>query len=386
MSTSGGARGAVSRPSLFVPDGWGTHWRAARSGYGRLVCWGASISQGFYGSDLRQKSLFGKMVADLAVLFGDAGSGFMSIANATGFAGGGVGATYIVPAGAWTFSVSGFNESAVFNTVAANGASMTFPLCRGDRLELWGLKSAGSGTMHYDIDGGAQVGDVVFTDAVSDVFKSAPIVIASGVGPHTIVISATVGTSFLAGIRVYKAAQLGIEGFNMSQSGRQSGAGVTNALIAAGKTSGSVSITDSSPDVAIICDMGVNDVAAAVTTDVFAQNIGRLCKLAKNYGDGIADLIIIASHFGGVSGTGADNDANNRYPRYVEQMFAVAETYGAVFYNPWALGRNSWSYWNSLNAWGITNSATGAPGTDGIHPSDIGAALYAAPLTALLSS
>jgi lysophospholipase L1-like esterase len=134
------------------------------------------------------------------------------------------------------------------------------------------------------------------------------------------------------------------------------------------------------------CDLaiftaGPNDAAANVTGDTWAANVAKWIKGVKDTGTAVGDtdIIIALPHLG-------KHDVTNfKYQDYAERARALADTYGCAFVNWWALGRNSWEYWNSQSYWG-TNAGTGAAGTDSVHMSDAGFEFMADTLLPLLTS
>lgn len=83
-----------------------------------------------------------------------------------------------------------------------------------------------------------------------------------------------------------------------------------------------------------------------------------------------AELVILLPHIGTF-------DAWKQFNELAYAARGIAEEYGAALVDMWAIGRNSWNYWNGLGYWGNgASSSPGGAGTDSIHPSDAGQQAY----------
>lgn len=368
-------------PAAEYPDGlwlpsptWGDNWRAARAAAGarlvNVVGWGDSIMQGYYSSDFRATAWFAVLIAALQAASGDGGSGFLSVVNTTGI--GATGATYMTKTGTWDSFAATINEFTIFPHTDATG-TLTVAGIRGRYIDLWNVVGSVLTAFTYVLDGGAPV-TVSIGAGTADLVKTT--IDTGSAGPHTLVITPTVSKPIFAGVTGRNAT--GIVGHNMGVAGRSSGAGGTTTWLTGGKTARDVSITDFAPDLFVL-SMGTNDIAGSVSADTYLVNLYKLLKAARAYGDGVADIVVVTDHFG------LYPDAGLIAPRYATQARDIAESFGAAWLNRWALGRNSWDYFDGLGYWGITGGATGAAGTDVVHPSDGGMAAYAAALIELLA-
>jgi lysophospholipase L1-like esterase len=384
---------------LYVPSGWGSGWRAARAQAGSRrvtgVGVGDSIPWGAFSSDFRTKGWMGKLWTDLQALLGDGGSGFLSVANSNTYPSV-QGATYMTCAGTggvngWNQTGNGINEISISPATEVTG-SLTINGVRGSNMDVYQFVSVLNQNMTYNIDGAGAIpvpwGFIAGSGTTDLRVNGAAWVatypnngIALTPGPHTVAFVPTQQVPIIGGVNAYNPT--GFIGHNMSYPGRNSNFGQSTTWFTGGITSGQATIKRFSPDLLVIA-LGVNDIAAATSTDTYVSRISYLIKLAREY-NSACDVILVAEH----QGASADlsDQVASIYPRYVNALANLAQTFNCAFYNVWGgVGRNDYTYWNSLGYWGITNGSSGGSGTDTIHLSDIGHGVVEAPLLELLAS
>ncbi len=131
----------------------------------------------------------------------------------------------------------------------------------------------------------------------------------------------------------------------------------------------------------IVYAHGVNDAAGqgASTDLVYLENVQnalnkwRAGSTTTNSSEtmGAVDFLVIAPHIGTWDTTGPS------YYAMISRARALCEQYGAGFISVGTQFRNSWWYAKTFNFWSTGAGFSGAPGTDGVHPGDIGNALMA---------
>ena len=366
-------------PGIYVPDGWGKYWLAARNraaagtGLARMVCVGGSATLGYYASNPRTKSWPGLVGAALQAAYGDGGSGFHGVSLSNTLTGAGSPTAYaawlangsaVAQSGTWTQGGSSYGPGATYLYSDVAGSSLTFK-ARGTTVKIFTV--VGSGTrpaMLYSIDGGADV-------SVPQPSGTAAIQTTTVTGltntEHTIVVKVAAGGS--AGQYV---SVCGV-------SGETASGVIVHNLALAGSTSSRYG-TDTAAALNAVWNGGTafpadlatysaapNDASTNVTGDTWLTNVMgwvRAVRAGGAAGTG-TDIIVALPHIGTHEGT------NNKYQEYSRLIRPLADTYGFALVNWWATGQNSWDVWNAAGYWG-TSAGTGAVGTDGVHMSDAG--------------
>lgn len=370
----------TARTSLgvYVPAGWGQFWRAKRdaaaagTALARIITVGGSATQGFYASNPRTKSWPGVVASTLQGLYGDGGSGFqqtslsatiLTAGDPTALAAWTTAGAVVTQTGTWTQGGSAYGPGTNYLYSDGTGNTLTFK-ARGTTVRIYTVIGGSTRpAMLYSIDGGSDV-------SVAQPSGTAAIQVTTITGltdtTHTVVVK--VGTASagqyvsVCGVSGEKAS--GVIVHNLALAGASSSRYANPATAALNAT------YNGGPD--FPCDLaiftaGPNDAAANVTGDTWAANIAKWLKAVRDTGSqlGDTDVIIALPHLG-------KHDVTNfKYQDYAERARALADAYNCAVVNWWALGRNSWEYWNSLGYWG-TNAGTGAAGTDSVHMSDAG--------------
>lgn len=379
-------------PGIYVPPGWGQFWAAKRdaaaagTALARIVTVGGSATQGMYASNPRTKSWPGVVASTLQGLYGDGGSGFqqtslsstiLAAGDAAALAAWTTAGAVVAQTGTWTQGGSAYGPGANYIYSDVTGATLTFK-ARGTTVKIYTV--VGSGTrpaMLYSIDGGSDV-------SVAQPSGTAAIQVTSVAGlsnaEHTVVVK--VGTAstgqFLSVCGVSGEKTSGVIVHNLALAGASSSRFANPATTALNAT------WNGGPD--FPCDLAVftagpNDATANVTGDAWAANVAKWIKAVRDTGSqlGNTDIILATPHLG------THDTTNFKYQDYAERARALADVYNCAIVNWWAMGRNSWAYWNSLGYWG-TSAGTGAAGTDSVHMSDAGFAFMAGALLPLLTS
>lgn len=377
---------------IYTPSGWGQFWRAKRdaaaagTALARIVTVGGSATQGFYASNPITKSWPGVMRTALQAAYGDGGGGFMtSSLSSTILASGDAAAlaawttagAIVGQTGTWTQGGSKYGPGICYLYTDTTGGTMTFK-ARGTTVKIYTV--VGSGTrpsMTYKIDAASAV-------TVPQPSGTAAIQVTTITGlpntTHTVVLTCGTTTTgnYLSVCGVSGENTSGVVVHNLALAGARSDSYGLNATTALNSTwNGGV---DYPCDLAIYT-AGPNDAAANTTGDAWAASVAKWIKAVRDTGaaTGDTDIIIAMPHLG------THDVTNFKYQDYAERARALGDVYGCAVVNWWALGRNSWQYWNSLSYWG-TNAGTGAAGTDGVHMSDAGFAFMANALLPLLTS
>lgn len=329
----------------------------------------------------------------------------------------------------------------VGSTTAGDTLTATF---RGTTLKIYTRVNNGtSAPWTYSIDGGSAVS---VTDTSTNAFNEVAVKTITGLsaGSHTVVITHGSGSANLAFFGIEGSNASGVLVNNYASSGAPSDRYAINAAdpINPGTWSGG----SMNPCDLLIYALGANDVnasgyttatgitlgASAVATATtlttsaylapgqyqidsemvyviasngttatlkYALTAGHssgasikvplinpdswLTSAARNFSDlrntnANAELLILLPHIGNFDGL-------QNWAVITQRARALAEAYGAALVDVWPMGRNSWSYWNTLGRWGNGAATTaGSAGTDNIHPSDAGHQAYADALLPLL--
>ncbi|MFI6337848.1 SGNH/GDSL hydrolase family protein [Streptomyces sp. NPDC050535] len=379
-------------PGIYVPPGWGKFWTAKRtaaaagSGLARIVTVGGSATQGMYASNPRTKSWPGVMASTLQGLYGNGGSGLQQTSlSATVLASGDSAAlaawttagAVVTQTGTWVQGGSKYGPGANYIYNDVTGSTLTFK-ARGTVVKIHTV--VGSGTrpaMLYSIDGGSDVS--VAQPSGTAAIQTTTISGLSDV-EHTVVVKVGTATTgqFLSVCGVSGEKTSGIVVHNCAL------AGATSATYGLNATTALNAVWNGGPDFPAdlaIYTAGPNDAAANTTGDVWAANVAKWIKAVRDTGSamGDTDIILATPHLG------THDVTNFKYQDYAERARALADVYGCAVVNWWAMGRNSWAYWNGLGYWG-TSAGTGAAGTDAVHMSDAGFQFMADSLLPLLTS
>jgi lysophospholipase L1-like esterase len=380
---------ATGRPRLtgslgvYLPDGWGTFWRAKRdaaaTGKAKVICVGDSVTAGYYCSDLVNANFVGLIRNALQGSYGDGGSGLFS-ANRTpaiigakpeaiaAWQGNGSAAS---TTGTWTDTAL-FYGPGISSIYATAAASATFAV-RGSTVNIYTL--AGVNTPNagytYAIDGGAPV--AVADPGLSSASVRVQTITGLSAGPHTVVISynGSAGAR-LQLIGVSAENDTGIVVDNSGRSGAQ-----TSHYFVSGTGNTQWHGGTSNPADLVIYALGLNDANQNVTVDAWATNVYSTLNTIKGTGTGATDLLLVMQHRGNFAGT--------IYSQYGARLRGIAEEYGAALVNLWPMGRNSYAYWSGLGHWG-DQTAPGAAGADLVHPSDAGHAYIASKILPILTA
>lgn len=381
-------RSARQDLGIYLPPGWGATWKArlatAKAGTTTAVMAtiGGSSTQGYYASNLRTKGWVGLLQAGLQGGFGDGGSGFRSSSmtalfqNANGVPSGAVSVydaagNNAILAGTWTQGAGDYGPGANFVETIATGATWTLSV-RGTTAKIFTI-DGGHANWTYTVDGGSPTTVTDSGSGTQTIHVTTIGGLAAG-SAHQIVIT-------YAGDNVKKLSICGIAGENASGA-------IVNNLARYGSRAGNFGNVDqtlgapwmagpSYPTDLVILTHGPNDAVNSDSGDTWAKNTRRIMGTVREGYPG-ADLMLVLPH------VGKYDISQNLYQDYALRARGLAEVFGAGFVDMWALGRNSWSYWNTAGYW--ANSASpGASGTDTVHPSDTGHAYIASVVQPLIT-
>ncbi|MFB8772091.1 hypothetical protein [Streptomyces broussonetiae] len=379
-------------PGVYVPEGWGKFWLAARNraaagtGLARIVTVGGSATLGYYASNPRTKSWPALVGAALRSSYGDGGSGFhgvslsQTLTDATPYPVWLANGSAVGQSGTWTQGGSTYGPGATYLYSDVAGSTLTFK-ARGTTLRIYTV--VGSGTrpaMLYSIDGGADV-------SVAQPSGTAAIQTTTVTGlsdtEHTVVVK--VGTTSagqylsVCGVSGEKASGVIVHNLGL--------AGATSARYANATPSALNAVWNGGS--AFPCDLAVysaapNDAAAGgggITADAWLANVLSWFGAVRSAGLASTgtDVIVALPHIGTHEGS------NAKYIEYSKAIRPLADIYGFALVNWWVEGQQSWAYWNSLGYWGNT-SGDGATGTDGVHLSDSGFQHMADTITPFLAA
>lgn len=382
----------TARRSLgtYIPPDWGTKWRAARDGAkaggkAKLLCVGDSITMGFHSSSNVTAAWAGRLRTALQAEYGDGGGGFLGSMNsrisATGsneivaaWTAAGGWATYTGTWTADTASVMGPGIYSVDTTTA--GSTITFP-SRGTIAKIYTITGGTRAGYTYSIDGGPQV---PVADNGAGGAANIQVTTATGLADtkHTVTITyaGTGSPQKLSVVGVSGENTSGITVDNLGRSGARSAGFAVNTPSALNAVwNGGASY----PGDCVIYGLGVNDAANNNAADGWAANMAKYLSAVRESGDGSTDLIILMNHIGTFEGT------NFKWQDYVTRARGLADAYNAALVDMWAIGRNSWNYWQQQGRWG-TSTSPGAAGTDPVHLSDAGHAAIADAMLPILTS
>lgn len=371
---------ATPRPrGIYVPDGWGQFWRAKRNaaatgGKARVIVVGGSSSQGFWASDLHTGGWVGAMRTHLQSRYGNGGSGFFStsrsavkLSNASEAAAVAAWTTtgcLATTTGTWTLGGSLYGPGITY-LYTDTASTITFKVT-GTTVKIFTVSGTTTRSGYtYQIDGGAAV--AVADDGNTAAHIQVTTVTGLANAEHTVTIARNgTGTLSVCGVAGENASGVVVD--NNAKAGAASGSYVTGATSGASTALGAGwNGGESNPCDLLIYTAGPNDAASNIAPDVWSANVAKYFKAVKDTGAqaGDTDLMIVIPHLG------VHDTTNFVYQEYANRARALADTYGAAVVNLWALGRNSWKYWDNLGYWG-DSEAVGAAGHDSVHPGDAG--------------
>lgn len=391
----GSAGVATPRPrGIYVPDGWGQFWRpkrnaAAAGGKSRVIVVGESSSQGFYASNLHTGGWVGAMRTQLQARYGNGGSGFFSTSRSAIKLNGASDAAAVAAwttveclattTGTWTLGGNLYGPGITY-LYTDTASSITFKVS-GTIVKIYTVSGSTTRAGYtYTIDGGAPV--TVADSGISAANIQVTTVTGLANADHTVTITrdGASGTLSVCGVAGENATGIVVD--NNAKAGAASGSFVTGANSAASTPLGAGwNGGESNPCDLLIYTAGPNDAASNVTPDVWSANVAKYFKAVKDTGvqAGDTDLMIVIPHLG------THDTTNFVYQEYANRARALADTYGAAVVNLWALGRNSWKYWDDLGYWGDAD-AVGAAGHDSVHPGDAGYAHIAGHILSVVDS
>lgn len=367
-------RTARTDKGIYVPPGWGSTWRtkrdAAASAKATLAVVGGSASQGMYASNPLTKSWPALVRTALQTTYGDGGSGFRSTSLSSTILASGDSAALaawttagaiVAQTGTWTQSGNKYGPALCGLYTETTGSSMTFSGVRGTTVKIFTVSGGTRPNFTYAIDGGAPV---TVTQNAGSAAIQVTTVTGLSTGAHTVALTCGTTTTgqYLTVVGVEGTNATGVVVNNLAMGGASSSSYANNGATQLNSTwNGGVDY----PADLVVFTAGPNDASANVTADAWATNVAKFFKAVRDANNGATDLMILLPHAGNFDTT------NYRYQDYAARALGLAHAYDAAFIDMWALGRNSWPYWNSLGYWG-TNAGTGAAGTDTVHPSDAG--------------
>ncbi|MFF4791843.1 GDSL-type esterase/lipase family protein [Streptomyces sp. NPDC001276] len=360
---------------VYVPPGWGARWRSARDaaatgGKARMITVGDSITHGFYASNLFTTSWVGIVRNALQAQFGNGGLGYFTSMNSrmaghnnaisTAWENAGC---FVTSTGTWTQDTSSVMGPGIFSVDSTTvGSTVTFP-ARGSSVKIYTITGTSTRAGYtYSIDGGASVS---VADSGGGGAANIQVTTVTGLSTatHTVKITHT-GTAGqkLSVCGVGSENNSGIIVDNVARSGSRSAGWAVNTASALNAVWNGGSAY---PGDLVVYSLGVNDANVNNAGDEWAANVAKYLKAVRDAGDGSTDLLILMHHVGKHEGT------NVRYQDYVQRARGLADAYGAALVDMWAIGRNSWNYWDQLGYWADVN-VPGAAGHDTVHLSDAG--------------
>ncbi|MEU5284114.1 SGNH/GDSL hydrolase family protein [Streptomyces sp. NPDC020755] len=368
---------------VYVPPGWGTVWKAQRaaSGLARIVVAGDSLSQGYFASDLTNSSWVGLVRQALQTQYGDGGSGFYSTSRSSAVMSASAGALAAWEAnnsiatltGTWTLGALNFGPGITFIQAAA-AATATFQVS-GSIVKIFNISGAAPRAgFTYTIDGGAAVPVPV---TIGPTGVQVTTVTGLTEGEHTVTIGWDGAVSeilYLVGVAGENTAGVVVD--NLARAGSRSSHWANGNILNSPYNGGTGYPAD-----LVICSLGLNDAANAVTGADWSANMGTYLRAVRAAHDGETDILLLLHHIGDYGSTAGAA----AYHTYAAQFQSLAAAYGAATVNLWAQGRNSWDYWNGLGYWG-DGTTPGPAGTDLVHASDAGHAYIASQVLPILTS
>lgn len=359
----------ISQLGIYVPNGWGANWKAKRnSGTAVMHAIGSSATQGYYSSNLRANGWVDLVRSSLQSQYGDGGSGFRSTsassvwANANGVTAGAVTAysangNYMTPSGSWSVGGNSYGPGVTYLFTSTVGDNVTISV-RGTVVDIYTL--AGSTNTHsnwtYSIDGGAAV-TVPDTGTADNIVKTT--ITGLSTGTHSVTVTKGSTGTYLSLVGIAGRNTTGVVVNNLAKYGSRLANFFGTANLSIDWNGG-----QSFPADLVTLSHAPNEAVANNTGDAMIQVYRRVMETIRdaNYN---TDLMIVMPNVGSYDTT------NFLYQDYAIRLRMLAETFNAAFVDMWTIGKNTWSYWNSLGNWS-NPSVPGTAGTDSVHPSDAG--------------
>jgi hypothetical protein len=368
----------------YVPPAWGEFWRpkrnAAQAGTGKatVAVLGGATAAGFPASKLRTKSWPGVLNTSLQSAYGDGGSGFYpSLLSSQGILGYTSTTSWtselIGQTGTW--AIGGYTAGPGWGYLYSKtpGDTLTFTV-KGTSVTIYTLGADGQHSpWSYSIDGATAV-------AVTDTATTGLAVIATkitglSVGTHTVKLTHT-GTSsqYLSVCGVAGENATGVVLNNLSR--RYTVASEYLPTLKMPWNGG-----PSYPADVVIYAVSIDDIVSGIDADAWATSVRQHLSNIRDGGTatGATDIVILLPH------VGTADTATFCYQDFVDRAHGLARVFQAAVIDLWALGRNSWNYWQALGYWGDTSNP-GAAGTDAFFMSDAGHSYVAGVINTLLTS
>lgn len=402
-AVASGGGGSTVAPQIYGAPNWDAGYRAALataktgSGLCRITAITDSLGYGYYASNLDTTSVYGIVKTGLQSLYGDGGSGIVSVNRSTVVLTADARAAAIQNAwqtagnlisltGTWTEVTNGTDGPGGGVLIGSTtGATATF-VVRGSTVEIFyqsvpSLTAAGSFT--YQIDGGAVSGPIQSYRVTQGAVEKVTVTGLSA-GTHTVVITATDanGTLNFSLCGVSGRNATGVVFDQCSRGGQTSDImNTTNAAAwtsAGGKSWGGSAqnlrggVVGWNGGASRPCDLailafGLNDATTDKTPSTFFNN-HRMALESIRAGNPDASVLFVRNHRGAATIDGTQF----YYSQYERELQALARTWNCGIINFWAAGKNSYSYMNGLGYWGTANTAVGVSGSDVVHLSDAG--------------
>lgn len=375
------------QPGCYARPDWGRFWKAARdtaqagTGKASVAVIGGSATVGFFASNLVTKNWPALLATSLQSAYGDGGSGYLSsMFSANGIAGQDSAAitawttagNLVAQSGTWSTGGTAAGPGWGYTYTSTNGAYLTFTV-RGSTVNIYTLGADGSRpTWAYSIDGGAET--TVTDTATTGLAVLKRTITGLSAGSHTVRVRHTGTTGqYLSVCGVSAEMSTGIVVNNFGR--KNATAADYNAALRADWNGG-----PSYPADLVVYAVSPEDVTNGTSADDWAAQARQHLANIRDGGSltGATDLVILLPHIGAA-------DLNWRYQDYADRARSLAVAHDAALINMWALGRNSWNYWNGLGYWG-NGASPGTAGTDAVHLSDAGHAYTAAVINTLLQS
>lgn len=398
----------VGSPGVYVPPGFGQFWRpkrdaaAAGQALARVAAVGDSVTYGYYAADIDLLSWPGLLRASLQSQYGDGGSGIKSVTDSlTVLTNDGraqaikdawqAAGNLVTLTGTWDEVFNGTDGPGMAILRAKSIGASLAAQGRGTLAEIYYQttpNAAAAGSFTWSVDGGAESAPISqFHAAQGTVEKVTLPPLTPGV--HTVRVTTTdtdgttktatfCGVSFrnAAGVvldRYARGGQPSAAAANRSPgtftwtnaSGQVFGGSAQNLRGGAGSWLGG---SNRPCDLAIYSLMLNDGGQVNVTPDNYVLNVRDYLEDLKSGGaqQGDTDVIVLLQHPGKIETT-----TTRYFTQYVERLRGICEGYQAAFVNMWALGRNSWNYWNTRGYWGSA-AAVGVAGADVAHLSNAG--------------
>jgi hypothetical protein len=368
----------------YIPPAWGEFWRpkrnAAQAGTGKATVGviGGAAAAGFPASKLRSKGWPGVLTTSLQTAYGDGGSGYYtSLLSSLGILGYTSTTSWtselIGQVGTWAIGgyVAGPGWGYLYSSTP--GDNLTFTV-RGTSITIYTLGADGQHTpWSYSIDGASAV--TVTDTATTGLAVIATKITGLSVGTHTVKLTHT-GTSgkYLSVCGVAGENSTGVVLNNFAR--RYAVASEYLPTLKMPWNGG-----PSYPADVVIYAVSIDDIVSGIDADAWATSVRQHLNNIRDGGaaTGATDIVILLPHIGSA------DTATFCYQDFVERAHGLARAFQAAVIDLWAIGRNSWNYWNSLSYWGDTANP-GVAGTDAFFMSDVGHSYVAGVINALLSS